>query len=149
MKKILIFCSLSLFAFACSKPKNGNNPTLTVKSFNTDIVPQNSTLLATLNFTQNAGGLDSVYVLRTRLNVRGPQYQNIPYGVPKFDGQGSGEISIYLDYNYGLTFNLPAIRVPGTGQNQPDTLQLKFVVKDAKGNFSDSTTAVKNVIVLR
>lgn len=149
MKKILFFGLLLTLVVSCSKGKLQTVPQVSIKSFNTDIVPPGGVLVADLDFTDKEGDLDSVIVIRQRSNARGPDYKRIPFPVPRFDGQSRGVVSVYMDYSNVLTLALNEIRIPGgNGQNQPDTLQLKFRLKDKAGNYSDSTSA-KQVIVIR
>lgn len=139
-----------LAIIACNKGKVETIPHVSVKFFNTDIVPQGSTLRVTLDFTDREGDLDSIIVMRQRINARGQQYNRLPYGVPKFNGESRGELIVNLDYPFSLTLDLPALRIPGTNpaRNEPDTLQLRFQLKDKAGHISDSTSP-RQVIVIR
>lgn len=149
MKKIFFFGLLLTVVVSCTKDKVQTVPQVSVKSFSTDIVAPGGVLEADLNFTDKEGDLDSVIVIRQRSNARGRNYKQIPFPVPRFDGQSRGVVAVYMDYSNVLTFALTEIRIPGSnGQNQPDTLQLKFRLKDKAGNYSDSTNA-KQLIVIR
>lgn len=150
MKQIFIFIFLAVTIIACSKGKVESVPHVSIKSFNTDIVPVNGTLVADLNFTDKEGDLDSVFMIRIRTNAKGRNYKQIPFAVPTFSGHNQGDISVLMDYINVLTLALTEIRVPGSNpsRNEPDTLQLKFRLKDKAGHYSDST-APKQVIVIR
>lgn len=152
MKKIFFSSLLLIVVFSCTKGKVETVPTVSIKSFSTDIVDPYrgiNVLEADLNFTDKEGDLDSVIVIRQRSNVRGRNYKQIPFPVPRFDGQSRGELAVYMDYSNVLTLALTEIRIPGgNGRNEPDTLQLKFRLKDKAGNYSDSTNA-KQLIVIR
>jgi hypothetical protein len=151
MKKILVFGVFILALAACNKDKVESKPHLKFKSFNGNVIPVGSDVLITLNFTDQEGDLDSVYVIRQRINQRSfPNSQIIDLGIPKFGGQNSGELQIRLDYGTQLTFFLSALRIPGSSPErfEPDTLNLRFYAKDKKGNTSD-TIGPERLIVMR
>jgi hypothetical protein len=150
MKPILFFCFCVVAVLACNKDKVETKPHISFKSFNTDVVSQNQALRVILNFTDQEGDLDSLLVIRKRLNTNGPSYKILPYGIPEFSGQNKGELQATLSYASDLTVNLSAIPIPGSNPRryEPDTLQLKFYLKDKAGNVSDSTSP-KQVIVIR
>lgn len=151
MKKIFVFSVMLLAFAACNKDKVETKPHVKFKSFNSDVIPVGSDVLITLDFTDKEGDLDSVYVIRERINQRSfPNYQLIDFGVPKFGGQTSGELQVRLDNGTQLTFNLPALRIPGTDPAvyEADTLNLRFYVKDKEDNTSD-TIGAKRLIVMR
>ena len=151
MKKIFVFGVMFLALAACNKDKVESKPHLKFKSFNSKLIPIGSDALITLNFTDQEGDLDSVFVIRQRVNQRSfPNSQVIDLGIPKFGGQNSGELQISLDNGTQLTFNLPALRIPGSNPSQfePDTLNLRFYAKDKKGNTSD-TIGPERLIVMR
>lgn len=148
--------SLGLLAFvlaACDKDKFQTKPQLTVKSLSSDVVPFNGTLRVTLEFTDKEGDVsDSLILVRERLNARGRVRLNpesrIVAGAPA--GTTQAEILLDMDYNNWLTSQLTRIRIQGTSnpeKYEPDTLSLKFVVRDAAGNKSD--TAAARVVVIR
>lgn len=150
MKKICLLGILSFALAACHKDPVETKPHLSFKDWNSNVIGQNGTLRVTLNFTDKEGDLQSLYVVRQRMNVHGPDRKVLPYDIPDFNGQNQGEIQVTLDYNYDLTLGLDAIHVAGSNppQNEPDTLQLKFYVEDKAGHVSDSTSP-KQVIVIR
>ena len=136
---------------ACHKDKVESQPHLKFKSFNSDVVPSNGFLRATLDFTDQEGDLDSIFVTRQRLNKRGPSYVSFFYGnTPEFGNQNRGELQIDFNVGQDLIFGLPAISVPGSNppKFEPDTLQLRFYVKDKAGHTSDTAVA-KTLIVIR
>lgn len=150
MKRIVAFC-FSILAFsACNKDKVETKPHVTFKSFNTDVVELNETLRVTLDFTDQEGDLDSLFIVRERLNSRGPSYKLLPYGIPEFNGETRGQLLITMQYQQDIVVNLNALRIPGSNPPayEADTLQLKFYVKDRAGNISDSTSP-KQLIVIR
>ena len=149
MKK-LVFYFLVIAVIGCDKDKVETVPSVSFKSFSTDVVPRQSALRVTLEFTDQEGDVDSVFVSRQRVNSRGPQFNFVGFAVPETRGENRGEITISMDYSLRLTSGLSALRIPGSNpsQNEPDTLQLKFRLKDRAGNYSDST-APQRVIVIR
>ena len=151
MKRIFIFCSLAAIIIACSKDKFQTKPQITIKSVSSDIVPMNSGLRVTLEFTDKEGDVsDSVYFVRERLNQTAPSVLAAKvYEIPDFPNTSKGEIEVNLSYYQDITVNMPALSQPGTTppSYQPDTMNLKFVVQDKAGNKSDTATA--HVIVIR
>jgi len=151
MKKIFVLGFAAVVVLACSKDKFQTKPQITVKELSSDIVPANSALRVTLEFTDKEGDVtDTIYMVRERLNQNGlMQTGAVEYPIPDFPASSSGEIELILDYTFGLTFGMDPILIPGTGgqEKERDTLNLKFVVQDKEGNKSD--TAIANVIVIR
>ena len=137
---------------ACGKDKFETVPQLTLRSKTPEVVPVNGTLRLNVEFTDKEGDVsDSLFIVRQRLNVRGPvQLPQSPYDVPDFPHTDKGEFEISLEYQFGLIFGLPPLRIPGTNpaKNEIDTLRLKIVAKDKAGNKSD-TLVVDNVYVIR
>jgi hypothetical protein len=151
MKRIFVFSALALAIIACNKDKVESNPHLKFKSFNNDVVPSNGFVRATLEFTDQEGDLDSIFVTRRRLNKRGPAYFEYYYGqTPEFGEQNRGELQIDFEVAKDLIFGLPAIGIPGSTppRNEPDTLQLRFYLKDKEGHTSDTAVA-STLIVIR
>lgn len=150
MKKGFLFSLLAFVLFACSKDKFETKPSLKYKSSSTDIVPMGSGLQVNLEFTDKEGDLDSVFIIRERLNKRGPLINNsLQLAFPSsFNNETKGELILNLDYTGRLTYQINEIDIPGSGgANEPDTLLLKFVIKDKAKNYSD--TAQKDFIVIR
>ncbi|MGZ3846578.1 MAG: hypothetical protein ACXVLT_07975 [Flavisolibacter sp.] len=151
MKRIFVFCVLTVALVACHKDKVESTPHLEFTSFNSDVVASNGFLRVTLDFTDKEGDLDSIFVTRQRLNKRGPSYVDFFYGnTPEFGSQNRGELQIDFNVGQDLIFGLPGISVPGSNppKFEPDTLQLRFYVKDKAGHTSD-TAAAKTLIVIR
>jgi hypothetical protein len=152
MKRIFVFCVITLAFAACNKDKVESTPHLTFKSFNSNVIhATDDQLLATLEFTDQEGDLDSLFITRERLNLRGPSYLDFPYsGIPSFGNQNRGELAVTLPVQNNLLFNLLPIKIPGSvpEQYEPDTLLLRFYIKDKAGHVSD-TTSPKQLIVIR
>jgi hypothetical protein len=151
MKKTIFYFFLVALIISCSKDKFETVPQLRVVSTNTDIVPVNGVLRVTLEFTDKEGDVsDSIFVIRQRLNKKLPVTRPpVPYKIPPYPVTTKGEIQVDLEYQNGLVFGINAINIPGSNPQQfeRDTMNLKFYVKDAAGNKSD--TAFVSVIVIR
>ena len=143
MKKIFIISAVVLTILACNKDKFETKPYLEFKSFNTDVVDVGNDLRIRLNYTDQEGDLDSIYIIRQRLNKKSPRIKLLDFVFPKFNNERKGEIFITLANGTQLLFDLPQINIPGTTPTrfEPDTLQFKFVVKDKEGNKSDTATS--------
>lgn len=151
MKRIFALSVIIMALAACNKDKVESKPHISFKTFNSKVIPVGGDALITLNFTDQEGDLDSVFVIRQRVNKRSfPNSQLIDLGVPKFGNQNQGELQVALDYGTQLTFGLNAIRIPGTNPSQyePDTLHLRFYVKDKEDHTSD-TIGPEQLIVQR
>ena len=150
MKKLLILFFFAGLITGCKKDKFEDKPQLKLKSTSADVVPQNSAYRAVLEFTDKQGDLDSIYIIRQRLNRRGMLTSaKVDYPVPKFPNNNQGEIQIDFDYNIDLTVGLNPINVPGSNPQrfEPDSLRLRFVVVDRADHASDTLNV--NVIVNR
>jgi hypothetical protein len=151
MKRIFVFGVLISILVGCDKDKVESKPHLSFKSFNSDVVPSTGLLRVTLEFTDQEGDLDSIFITRRRLNQRGTFYSNFFYNhTPEFGNQNRGELELNLDIAQELIFNVSALRIPGSNPEryEPDTLQLRFYIKDKAGHVSD-TTSPKQLIVIR
>ena len=152
--KIRIWLALIIVLgiIACGKDKFQTIPQLTLRTKTPDVVPVNGTLRLNVEYTDKEGDVsDSLFIVRQRLNVRGPlQLPQSPYDVPDFPHTDKGEFEISLAYQAGLIFGLPPLRIPGSNpvKNEIDTLRLKIVAKDKAGNKSD-TLVVDNIYVIR
>lgn len=155
MKKIIAFGLLATVMLACNKDKFQTKPQIKIKSVTPDIVPVNGTLSVILEFTDKEGDVsDSIIVVRERTNQKSPITPAIiKTPIPSFPNTSEGEIQVFMPYQTSQTAliaGIPAIPIPGTGnppEKEPDTLNLKFVVRDKAGNKSD--TALTSVIVIR
>ena len=148
MKRILVFCLVAAIVFACNKDKFQTKPQIKITSTSTSIVPTNGSVSVTIEFTDKEGDVtDSVFMVRQRTNKKGPSSTPFGFKIPEFPNSQQGEVFVDLIYA-NLTLALIPINIPGSGnQKEPDSLNLKFVVKDRAGNKSD--TATTHVIVIR
>ena len=153
MKTRILLAVIIIFGMiACGKDKFETKPQLEYLSRNTDVVEVSQPLRLNIEFRDKEGDVsDTLFIVRQRLNVRGPiQLTPSPYDVPDFPHTDKGEFEISLEYQIGLIFGLPPLRIPGSNpvKNEIDTLRLKIVAKDKAGNKSD-TLVVDNVYVIR
>ena len=151
MKVILIILSVTLIFLACSKDNFESKPEIDIKSANPTVVPLNSNMIVDLKFTDKEGDLADVYIWKVRLNklVRPTVRDSIPpRPVPDFPKNQKGELELDLQYQAHLISAQNPRRDPITGRLEPDTLNMKFVVKDKAGNVSD-TAFLNNVVILR
>jgi hypothetical protein len=151
MKKgVLMALFLFFLCAACSKDKYESKPTLKLLSINGNVIPKQmgSGLALEFEFTDKEGDVDdTLYIVRQRLNVKGPvTMPAFNFDVPTFPHQSKGELHVELDYTFHLTVGLNPI---GQAPNfEPDTMIYKFVLKDKQNNLSD-TVAVGPIIVIR
>jgi hypothetical protein len=151
MKILLIILSFSFLVLACSKDDFETKPTIEIKSADPKVVPQNSNMIVNLDFTDKEGDLEAVYIWKVRLNklVRPTVRDSIPPRIiPEFPKNQKGELELNLEYQAHLVSAQSPRRDPLTGRLEPDTLNMKFVVKDKAGNVSD-TAFLNNIVILR
>ncbi len=146
------FLSILIISFilitACGKDKFETKPTLEIKSVNSKNLGFNQDLIVNLEFRDKEGDVDSVlFVIRERVNRLGRKTLSNNYAVPNFPNKNKGEIQVTLDHSTQLIATFSTISLPG-GKVQPDTMNIKFVLKDRKDNKSD-TVVVDNVVITR
>jgi hypothetical protein len=149
MKKYTLYLCLMALAVSCGKDKFETVPQIRVLSTNTDILPIQGVLRVVLEVTDKEGDVtDSVIVVRERLNIKNPNVRpRINFPIPSFPASSRAEFQVDILHQDLVSGTNPAIPIPGTTRFEPDTMRLKFVVKDAAGNKSD--TASVGVIVIR
>jgi hypothetical protein len=108
--------------------------------------------VVTLTCTDKEGDVqDSVIIIKNRLNkvVVATVRDTIRYKFPTFPLDTKIQIEATLDYQTILSAVNPP-NIPGSNppQKQPDTLRLKFAVRDNAGHTSD-TISLDPVIVIR
>jgi hypothetical protein len=150
MKRVFLYGLLIITVLSCSKDKFESRPTLEFKSANTDVLPVGADLRIELEFTDKEGDLDSAFIYRKRLNVRDPGLPTDPIGklIPvDFNNETKGILLWTLNWGLDVTQGIDEIKPPGSGQKaDPDTLQMKFIVKDMADHVSDTVTRVFIVI---
>jgi hypothetical protein len=153
MRLIFAFVIVCLLALACSKGKLTTTPKLELKSLSTKVVPVNGTLRVDITVKDKEGDIsDTFYVKKIRLNKRvvATLRDSFYYQVPEVPSKTyKSEFQIDLDYQTILSAISPPV-IPGSNppQKEPDTLMLKFALKD-KGNHISDTLVVPQVIVIR
>jgi hypothetical protein len=154
MKKIVVFFVLGLVMLGCSKDKFQTTPSLEIKSTSGKVVPVNGTLQITFKFTDKEGDVsDTLYMKKVRLNKRAVAVRlrdSVDFEIPEFPPHNDGEIQLSLDYQNELISAASPPTIPNSNppQKEPDTLALKFVLKDKRGHKSDTVT-LNDVIVIR
>ena len=148
MKKgILLGCSIIMLGLACNKDKFETKPTLKVKSQNGDTFASNNDFLVVeFDFTDKEGDVDdTLFVKKIRTNIRQAAQtlrDSFKLKVPEFPAENKGVIKVSLDYqNYLISAVNPPIQ-PGSNppKGEPDTLMMKFALKDKAKNISDTVT---------
>ena len=153
MKFILyFFLAFSVIVAACNKDKFQTKPTIRIKSMNTKVIPQNGTWIVTLECTDKEGDVqDSVIIIKKRINRRiVPTLRDtIRYKFPNFPQNIKIDIIATLGYQTILSaINPPNIPGSNPPQKEPDTLIVKFAVRDNGGHTSD-TISTQQIIVIR
>lgn len=130
---------------SCRKDKYQTRPQIKIKSISNKVISPSETLSITLEYTDKEGDLsqDTLLSIRNRLNRR-----KLPTGsanpdtlhnyIPKFPEKSKGEFDVSFQWaNYLHQSDL-----------ENDTILFKFVVKDRKGNVSD-TVSTDRIVILR
>ena len=153
MKFRLIIAAVLVFTFiACNKDKFQTKPTISIKSINTEVVPQNGTFIITLECTDKEGDVeDSLILIKKRLNRRvvTTVRDTLRFKIPTFPANSRTEIQAVLDYQNILSALNPP-NIPGSNplQRELDTLVLRLAVRDKAGNTSD-TVESRQIYVIR
>ncbi len=153
MKFRVIIAAVLVFTFiACNKDKFQTKPTISIKSINTEIVPQNGTFIITLECTDKEGDVeDSLILIKKRLNRRvvATVRDTLRFKIPTFPANSRTEIQAVLDYQNILSALNPP-NIPGSNplQRELDTLVLRMAVRDKAGNTSD-TVESRQIFVIR
>ena len=151
MKKwVLTGLFLFLIISACNKDKFQTRPSLKLKSLSGNLVPINGGLVVELEFTDKEGDVnDTLYVRKIRVNQKQvPTIRDsFKLKVPDFPKNMKGVIRLQMDYqNYMISAQSPPICC-NPPQAEPDTLILKFALKDKANNISDTVTTGKIVVI--
>lgn len=153
MKFRVIIAAVLVFTFiACNKDKFQTKPTISIKSINTEVVPQNGTFIITLECTDKEGDVeDSLILIKKRLNRRvvTTVRDTLRFKIPTFPANSRTEIQAVLDYQNILSALNPP-NIPGSNplQREVDTLVLRMAVRDKTGNTSD-TVESRQIYVIR
>jgi len=150
--RVIIAAVLVFTLIACNKDKFQTKPTISIKSINTEIVPQNGTFIITLECTDKEGDVeDSLILIKKRLNRRvvTTVRDTLRFKIPTFPANSRTEIQAVLDYQNILSALNPP-NIPGSNplQREVDTLVLRMAVRDKAGNTSD-TVESRQIYVIR
>jgi len=150
--KVLFIIGIVALLIACNKDDFQTKPSLKVKSYSTKVVPLNGTFTFTLTCTDKEGDVqDSLTIIKVRQNqtVVSTIRDTIRYKMPTFPNTDKVEVQGTLTYQEILSAITPP-NIPGSSppQKQPDTLLLKFAVRDVAGHASD-TIVGDQIIVIR
>jgi hypothetical protein len=153
MKTSVTLAAIIVLAIlGCGKDKFETVPSLSVKSVSTDVVPLNGSLKVTLEFTDKEGDVhDSIWVKKQRINLRttATLRDSLVYKIPSYPEKTRGEFEITLDFQSILSaINPPNIPGSNPPRKEPDTLNVKFAVRDKAGHISDSVS-IGQIVVLR
>jgi hypothetical protein len=151
MKKgLFISLSIVLLSLACNKDNFETKPTLKLKSQNGDIIPINGTLVVEFDFTDKEGDVsDTIYVRKIRINQKqvATIRDSFKLQVPEFPKNNQGVIKLTLDYQNYL---ISALNPPTSGnppKPDPDTLMIKYALKDKGNNISDTVTTGPIIVI--
>jgi hypothetical protein len=146
MKQTVASLIIGCFFFAaCSKDSVNTRPSLTLKSVSRDVVPINGTLEIRFTFGDKESDIDSLYIYRTRLNIKKATQtvrDSIKLNVADYSTNLTGEINI--DFSCQACYQnylISAVNPPTSGtppKNEADSMLYKFVVKDKDKNVSDT-----------
>ncbi len=150
--RVIIAAVLVFTLIACNKDKFQTKPTISIKSINTEVVPQNGTFIITLECTDKEGDVeDSLILIKKRLNRRvvTTVRDTLRFKIPTFPANSRTEIQAVLDYQNILSALNPP-NIPGSNplQREVDTLVLRMAVRDKTGNTSD-TVESRQIYVIR
>lgn len=153
MKIIFPVLSVALFFIGCDKDRFQTKPQIKIISSSTEIVPVSGHLQVVLEYTDKEGDVhDTLFITKQRLNQRVvPTLRDtLKFPIPEFPDRQLGQFELNLSYSNHLISAVTPPRIPGSNpsKNEADTLNLKFLVRDAGGNKSDSAI-LQNIIVIR
>jgi len=128
----------------CGKPKSGSKPELKLEKVNSQEIPPQSILKFTFNFV-SASKPDTIFIDFAKNVLPDCQLTNIPlfFKIPDFPS-GTEKGKVEIQFSNGPVQGYTDLGSPQCGDN--DTLVFKFVIKDIKGNISDTVTSPKIVM---
>ena len=154
MKKgILIGFSVMLLSLACNKDKFETKPTLKLKSQNGNVFAKNEDgLVVEFEFTDKEGDVDdTIFIKKIRTNLRqaaSTLRDSFKLKVPNFPHDTKGVIKVEMGYQDYLISAQPPPMSGNPPKPEPDTLMIKFALKD-KGNHISDTVTVGPIYVIR
>lgn len=125
----------------CGKDKVGDKPELKLEKVNTTQVPKNALLRFTFSFTSSIQA-DSIYVEKVVPDCPATAFEDA-FNVPTYPASvNKGDMEV--TFVNGFADAYIDLRGPTCGQN--DTVTFRFVLRDIKGNVSDTITSPQIVI---
>ncbi|MET0244710.1 MAG: hypothetical protein ABW174_14625 [Flavitalea sp.] len=137
----LILCTI--LAAACSKDKVETKPSLSVKSLSSNVVPINSDLSVTLEFTDKEADLSSIFVQKIRQNRRTTATirDTFSLNIADFPKKTNGELEIRLFYQLQLLSAAAAPSNPNSPTGyESDSLIIRFALRDKAEHVSDTVS---------
>ncbi|MGE5106900.1 MAG: hypothetical protein ACM3H8_05120 [Sphingobacteriales bacterium] len=149
--KVLLILLVIVSVLACKKDKLATVPKIKITNLNTTEVGLNGTLRVTMEFADKEGDVtDSIFVKKIRLNQRVvPTIRDsFRLKMPDFPANSRGEITLNLDYQAILSAITPPT-IPGSipPMKEPDTLIIKFALRDNAKNISDTVTTAQIAVI--
>ena len=149
----ILLVSAVIFLLSCDKDTFETKPTIKVRSFSSNVVPNGGLFTLTLEYTDKEGDVnDSIFMMMEVLNQSAAgelwQFNDVKYRIPKFPASRKGEIAATFVVNAqpnSYQANLPVFLSPYTFEN--DTVNFKIWVKDEAQNYSDTITTEQVVFI--
>jgi len=140
LRLLVLFCIFLMLG--CSKDNNQAGPTIKLKSF-TAVVTPDQTFNATLTYSQSGGNLtgDTLVILYRRYNQS---------AIPPVDQRSDSFITFMpetpnaSDAEFSTSLSWANISYGINAEN--DTIDLRFILIDLKGNHSDTVTTGKVIV---
>ncbi|MGG9971809.1 hypothetical protein ACQ33O_08470 [Ferruginibacter sp. SUN002] len=145
MRYTIIIAIFSFVFIACSKDKFTTKPQLTFKSANTNVVEKENVLEFTLDFTDEEGDIDSLFMFKITKNCSLSDLKDsseITASLPRVKKQRGDLIVTYKNAVNAFPY-LPCY--PLCTEN--DTCYFRFVLMDKAKNKSDTLNTGQIVII--
>jgi len=143
--KIVLLFTMAIIVLSCNKKDFGTNPGLTFVSVNQTKFNVGDNVVFTLNFTQQTGSLDTLFIKRSTLYCYGKLDSVFNYVVPAFTETKDQKGRITVSFSYGSQGSLSISN--GTCTQKADTSIFKFCLQDNFGHLSDTVQTPKLVFV--
>ncbi len=141
--KIALVLVIAIIVGSCNKGDFGTNPGLTFVSVNQTTFNTGDNVVFTLNFTQQSGSLDTLFIRRSTLNCYGKLDSVLNYVVPAFPETNDQKGQITVSFSYGTQDSLSISN--GICTAKADTSIFKFCLQDNAGHLSDTVQSPKLV----
>ena len=135
---------ISFLFLGCKKDKFTAKPQLEYKSVNKTVLNRFDIVTFKFEFTDLDGDLDTVFVKKITDNCE-PGNFDTKYALPYFPSTKKQKAELLISYSYGFVDGYETLGDPVCGHN--DTCIFKFVLRDKKGNFSDTAVSDKIVVL--